>query len=54
MNKSMSAKSVRSFRPSILRTSNVETKPSINERPSVIERLSVVENKERPTLADRS
>ena len=54
MSKSMSTKSVRTFRPSVLRASNIETK--INEKP--IERLSVIEktieNKERPTLADRS
>lgn len=50
----MSAKSVRAFRPSILRASNVETKPNINERPSVVEKPSVIENKERTTLADRS
>ena len=54
MSKSMSAKSVRTFRPSILSKSNAETRPSLNEMPTVTERPSVIENKERPTLADRS
>ena len=35
----MSTKSVRTFRPSVLRASNIETR--INEKP--IERLSVIE-----------